>query len=176
MHPEQDDDVTTSAPGDALGNDDANIETDQLVEQLRGEIEQLRAKSLVEHADLENQRKRLERDVRNACRFANKQLLGDLLPVFDSLEAALANAPDADPMRDGVVLILRELGRVAENNGLVEIAPAPGDAFNPDHHQAMSVIEAEGIAPNAVAQVFQKGFMLHEQLLRPALVAVAKGD
>ena len=59
---------------------------------------------------------------------------------------------------------------------LVEIAPAPGDAFNPDHHQAMSVIEAEGIAPNAVAQVFQKGFMLHEQLLRPALVAVAKGD
>src|SRR3546814_9424837 len=74
-------------------------------------------------SDLENQRKRLERDVRNACRFANKQLLGDLLPVFDSLEAALANAPDADPMRDGVVLILRELGRVAENNGLVEIAP-----------------------------------------------------
>src|SRR3546814_5722510 len=105
------------------------------------------------HADLENQRKRLERDVRNACRFANKQLLGDLLPVFDSLEAALANAPDADPMRDGVVLILRELGRVAENNGLVEIAPGPGDAFNPDHHQAMSVIEADGIAPHAVAQV-----------------------
>src|SRR3546814_6118210 len=71
-------------------------------------------------------------------------------------------------MRDGVVLILRELGRVAENNGLVEIAPGPGDAFNPDHHQAMSVIEADGIAPHAVAQVFQKGFMLHEQLLRPA--------
>ena len=174
MQPEQDD-VTTQAPGDALGND-AEIETDQLVEQLKAELEQLRAKSLVEHADLENQRKRLERDVRNACRFANKQLLGDLLPVFDSLEAALASAPDADPMRDGVVLILRELGRVAGNNGLVEIAPEPGDAFNPDHHQAMSVIEAEGIAPNAVAQVFQKGFMLHEQLLRPALVAVAKGD
>ena len=173
MHPEQDD-VTTQA-GDAPGND-ATIDTDDLVEQLKGEIEQLRARSLVEHADLENQRKRLERDVRNACRFANKQLLGDLLPVFDSLEAALANAPDADPMRDGVVLILRELGRVAENNGLVEIAPGPGDAFNPDHHQAMSVIEADAIAPHAVAQLFQKGFMLHEHLLRPALVAVAKGD
>src|SRR3546814_17679397 len=79
-------------------------------------------------------------------------------------------------MRDGVVLILRELGRVAENNGLVEIAPGPGDAFNPDHHQAMSVIEADGIAPHAVAQVFQKGFMLHEQLLRPALVAVARSE
>src|SRR3546814_4005150 len=164
MHPDQDD-VTTQAAGDAPGND-ATIETDELVEQLRGELEQLRARSLIEQADLENQRKRLERDVRNACRFANKQLLGDLLPVFDSLEAALASAPDADPMRDGVVLILRELGRVAGNNGLVEIAPGPGDAFNPDHHQAMRVIEADGIAPHAVAQVFQKGFMLHEQLLR----------
>lgn len=173
MQPEQDDDVTTPAPGDAH---DPATGADPMVEQLRGELEQLRAQSLVERADLENQRKRLERDVRNACRFANKQLLGDLLPVFDSLEAALASAPDADPLRDGVVLILRELGRVAGNNGLVEVAPGPGDAFDPEHHQAMSVIEAEGIAPNAVAQLFQKGFMLHEQLLRPALVAVAKGD
>src|SRR3546814_12983772 len=74
-------------------------------------------------------------------------------------------------MRDGVVLILRELGRVAENNGLVEIAPGPGDAFNPDHHQAMSVIEADAIAPHAVAQVFQTGLLLHAQLLRQALVA-----
>jgi len=174
MHPDQDDAIPQD-PGIAAGSD-ATVETDQLVEQLRGELEQLRAQSLVERADLENQRKRMERDVRNACRFANKQLLGDLLPVFDSLEAALANAPEADPLRDGVVLILRELTRVAGNNGLVEVAPAPGDAFDPEHHQAMSVIEADGIAPHAVAQVFQKGFMLHEHLLRPALVAVAKGD
>jgi len=167
------DDVIPPRPGTAT---DTDTDTDQLVEQLRGELEQLRAQALVERADLENQRKRLERDARNACRFANKQLLGDLLPVFDSLEAALANAPDADPLRDGVVLILRELSRVAGNNGLVEIAPEPGDAFDPDHHQAMSVIEADAIAPHAVAQLFQKGFMLHEHLLRPALVAVAKGD
>src|SRR3546814_2917618 len=84
MHPEQD--YVTTQAGDAPGND-ATIDTDDLVEQLKGEIEQLRARSLVEHADLENQRKRLERDVRNACRFANKQLLGDLLPVFDSLRS-----------------------------------------------------------------------------------------
>jgi len=55
----------------------------------------------------------------------------------------------------------------------VEIAPAPGDAFNPDHHQAMSVSEAEGIAPGAVVQVFQKGYVLNERLLRPAMVVVA---
>jgi molecular chaperone GrpE len=170
MQPDHDD-ITTPDPDNA-----ATLEPDQQVEQLKGELEQLRAQSLVERADIENQRKRMERDVRNACRFANKQLLGDLLPVFDSLEAALASAPDADPLRDGVVLILRELSRVAGNNGLVEIAPSPGDAFDPAHHQAMSVVEAHGIAPHAVAQVFQKGFMLHEQLLRPALVAVAKGE
>lgn len=171
MHPEHDD-VTMPEPS----IDAADSSREEQFELLQSELEQLRAQSLVERADLENQRKRLERDVRNACRFANKQLLGDLLPVFDSLEAALANAADADPLRDGVVLILRELSRVAENNGLVEIAPMAGDAFDPAHHQAMSVVEAHGIAPHAVAQVFQKGFMLHDQLLRPALVAVAKGD
>lgn len=171
MQPEHDD-ITTPDTDTAA----AALEQDSQVEQLKAELEQLRAQSLVERADIENQRKRMERDVRNACRFANKQLLGDLLPVFDSLEAALANAPDADPLRDGVVLILRELSRVAGNNGLVEIAPVAGDAFDPAHHQAMSVVEAHGIEPHAVAQVFQKGFMLHEQLLRPALVAVAKGE
>lgn len=168
MQPEHDE---TATPADGV---EAPAQPD--IEQLLAELEQLRAQSLVERADLENQRKRLEREVRNACRFANKQLLGDLLPVFDSLEAALANAPDADPMRDGVVLILRELSRVAENHGLAEIAPMAGDAFDPARHQAMSVVEAHGVAPNAVAELFQKGFMLHEQVLRPALVAVAKGE
>lgn len=172
MHPEHDDITTPDTDTDNA----AALDQDSQIEQLKAELEQLRAQSLVERADIENQRKRMERDVRNACRFANKQLLGDLLPVFDSLEAALANAPDADPLRDGVVLILRELSRVAGNNGLVEIAPVAGDAFDPAHHQAMSVVEAHGIEPHAVAQVFQKGFMLHEQLLRPALVAVAKGE
>ena len=147
------------------------------IEALKAELEQLRAQSLIERADLENQRKRLERDVRNACRFANKQLLSDLLPVFDSMEAGLANAEEADPLRDGVVLTLRELHRIAEANGLVEIAPAPGEAFDPERHQAMSMVEAgPDIAPGAVAQTFQKGYLLNEQLLRPALVTVAQHD
>lgn len=146
------------------------------IESLKAELEQLRAQSLIERADLENQRKRLERDVRNACRFANKQLLGELLPVFDSLEAALGNAPADDPLRDGVVLTLRELSRVCENNGLVEVAPNAGDAFDPDRHQAMSAIHSDDVPPGAVVQLFQKGYVLNEQLLRPALVAVAAQD
>lgn len=148
----------------------------ETIESLKAELEQLRAQSLIERADLENQRKRMERDVRNACRFANKQLLGDLLPVFDSLEAALNTAPAEDPLRDGVVLTLRELSRVCENNGLVEVAPGPGDAFDPERHQAMSAIPTDAVPPGAVAQVFQKGYVLNEQLLRPAMVAVAAED
>jgi len=146
------------------------------IEALKAELEQLRAQSLIERADLENQRKRLERDVRNACRFANKQLLSDLLPVFDSMEAGLDNADEADPLRDGMVLTLRELHRIAEANGLVEIAPLPGDAFDPERHQAMSMVEGTHVAPGSVAQTFQKGYLLNEQLLRPALVSVAQHD
>ena len=169
--------TTETKHDDAGARPDAADDTllDQ-IEALKAELEQLRAQSLIERADLENQRKRLERDVRNACRFANKQLLSDLLPVFDSMEAGLDNADEADPLRDGMVLTLRELHRIAEANGLVEIAPLPGDAFDPERHQAMSMVEGTHVRPGAVAQTFQKGYLLNEQLLRPALVSVAQHD
>ena len=146
------------------------------LEALRAEIDQLKAQSLLERADLENQRKRLGRELEMARKFANERLLGDLLPVLDSLEAGLANAPADDPLRAGLELTQRQLLRVAETNGLVTVAPAAGDAFNPEHHQAMSMIDAEGVAPGAVAQLFQKGYLLNERLLRPAMVVVAKHD
>ena len=146
------------------------------VERLTGELEQLRAQVLLERADLENQRKRLAREVESARRFANERLLAALVPVFDALEAGLANASDTDPLRSGVELTLRELTKATESNGLATLAPAPGDVFNPEHHQAMSIVEVPGVAPGAVAQVFQKGYLLNERLLRPAMVVVAKAD
>lgn len=146
------------------------------LEALRAEVEQLRAESLRERADLENQRKRLARDMDNARRFANERLLAELLPLFDSMEGGLAAAAQNDPLREGLELTLRQLHKIAENNGLAEVAPAPGDSFDPERHQAMSMVEAEGIAPGAVAQVFQKGYVLNERLLRPALVVIAKHD
>ena len=146
------------------------------LEALRAEIDQLKAQSLLERADLENQRKRLGRELEMARKFANERLLGDLLPVLDSLQAGLANAPADDPLRAGLELTQRQLLRVAESNGLLEVAPAPGDAFNPEHHQAMSVIDADGVPPGAVAQLFQRGYVLNERLLRPALVVVARSD
>ena len=166
----------SSKPASPATPDPADQPHDEL-EQLRAELEQLRAQSLLERADLENQRKRLARDVDAARRFANERLLADLLPVLDSLEAGLANAAEADPLRAGVELTLRQLQKVAEGGGLERVAPASGDAFDPDRHQAMSTAPAPaGIAPGAIVQVFQPGYVLHGRLLRPALVVVANAD
>lgn len=169
-HSQQDESIPTHAETAAVDSPEG------MIESLRAELEQLRADGLRERADLENQRKRMAREVEMARKFANERLLGDLLPLFDSMEAGLAAAAEGDPLRAGMELTLRQLQRIAEANGLLAVAPAPGDAFNPDQHQAMSMIDAEGIAPGAVAQTFQKGWLLNERLLRPALVVVAKQD
>jgi len=144
------------------------------VEILKAELEQLRADSLRERADLDNQRKRLAREIDQARRFANERLLSELLPLFDSMEAGLAAAAPADPLREGLELTLRQLHRIAEANGLAEVAPAAGAAFDPERHQAMSMVEGEGLPPGSVAQVLQKGYVLNERLLRPALVMVVR--
>ncbi len=146
------------------------------IEALQGEIEQLKAQSLIERADLENQRKRLARDIDNARRFANERLLVDLLPVFDSLEAGLASDTQNSPLREGLELTLKQLHSVAERNGLVVVAPVPGDAFNPEHHNAVSQVPSTDVAPGAILQAFQKGYLLNDRLLRPAMVVVAQSD
>jgi molecular chaperone GrpE len=147
------------------------------VERLSAELEQLRASVLLDRADLENQRKRLVRDVDNARKFANEKLLSQLLPVFDSLDAGLAAAgSEPSPLRDGLELTLKQLLKVAADNGLTLLDPT-GQPFNPEHHQAISQADAgEGAEPGSVVQVFQKGYLLNDRLLRPALVVVAKHD
>ncbi len=147
---------------------------DAELEALRAEVEQLRGDALRERADLDNQRKRMARELDGARRFANERLLADLLPLFDSMEAGLAAAAEGDPLRAGLELTLRQLHRIAEANGLVEVAPAPGDGFDPERHQAMSMAAAPGIPAGHVATLFQKGYVLNERLLRPALVVVAE--
>ena len=149
--------------------------TDEL-EALRAELEQLKAQSLVERADLENQRKRIAREIETARKFANERLLADLLPVFDSLDAGLAAAgADAGALRDGLELTYRQLLKVAGDNGLSVVDPT-GAAFNPEHHQAISQVDAGDAAPGSVVQVFQKGYLLNGRLLRPAMVVVARED
>jgi molecular chaperone GrpE len=147
---------------------------DTQIDALKAELAKVAEDALRERAELENQRKRLARDVDTARKFANERLLGDLLPVIDSLEAGLAAAAnDASALRDGMELTLRQLLKVASDNGLVAVDPT-GQPFNPEHHQAMSMVDSADHAPGHVVQVYQKGWLLNERLLRPALVVVAK--
>lgn len=143
------------------------------VEALEQQLGQVRDEQLRERAELENQRRRLLREVEQARKLANEKLLADLLPVFDSLEAGLGVSGEADKLREGVELTLRQLQRVAESCGLGVIDPL-GQPFNPEQHQAMSMVPAtDGQNAGSVVQVYQKGYVLNERLLRPALVVVA---
>jgi molecular chaperone GrpE len=142
--------------------------------QLQTAMTQIRDEVLRERAELDNQRKRLARDVDQARKFANERLLSELLPVLDSLEAGLAASQDeTGKLREGMELTQRQLLKVGHDNGMTQINPM-GDIFNPEWHQAISQMQVEGAAENTVVQVFQKGYLLNERLLRPALVVVAK--
>ncbi|MBW8367318.1 MAG: nucleotide exchange factor GrpE [Arenimonas sp.] len=145
------------------------------LEQLRAAMASLREEALRERAELDNQRKRLARDVDQARRFANEKLLSQLLPVLDSLDAGLlAASAETGPLKDGLEMTLRQLLKVGADNGMTQLDPI-GVAFDPEWHQAISQIPASGAEPGTVVQVFQKGYSLNDRLLRPALVVVAAG-
>ena len=124
-------------------------------------------------AEADNIRKRTQAEIANAHKFAVENFASELLAVKDSLEAALAidNAA-ADSMKSGVELTLKQLKSVFDRFNLVEIDPV-GQKFNPHLHQAISTLETDA-EPNTVVQVLQKGYLLHERVIRPALVTVAK--
>ncbi|RPE81610.1 nucleotide exchange factor GrpE [Vulcaniibacterium tengchongense] len=146
------------------------------LEAVQAELAQLREEALRERADLDNQRKRIAREIEMARRFANERLLSDLLPVIDSLEAGLKVEGDtARHLREGMELTLRQLLKVVGDNGLVAVDPQ-GQPFDPERHQAMSMVDSAEHPPGHVVQVYQKGWLLNERLLRPALVVVAKTE
>lgn len=142
--------------------------------EAEGKLSEMRETVLRERAELDNQRKRMQRDLDQARRFANEKLLADLLPVLDNLERGLGlEGTDYAGLRGGVELTLRELVRVVEAGGLKAVGTV-GEAFNPEHHQAMAMVEAAEQPSGSVVAVMQKGYLLNERLLRPALVSVAK--
>ena len=124
-------------------------------------------------AEADNIRKRTQVEISNAHKFALENFAAQLLPVKDSLEAALAaEAPAVESLKSGVELTLKQLKAVFDKFNLVEIDPA-GQKFDPHRHQAISAIESDA-EPNTVIQVLQKGYLLNERVVRPALVTVAK--
>jgi molecular chaperone GrpE len=128
-------------------------------------------------ADFENTRRRLERDAQRTAQYATENLLKELLAVADSVELGLkaARKPDAEvaALTEGMDLTQRQVTSFLEKQGVTALDPA-GQPFNPDEQQAMSMIESADVAPNHVLAVMQKGYRLHDRLLRPAMVIVAK--
>ena len=151
---------------------------EQQLAEAQAQVEQQRDAMLRALADAENARKRFQAEAANAQKYALERFAEALLPVIDSLEAALANA-EASPqaLRDGVQLTLRQMTAAMEKARVSAIAPVAGERFDPYRHQAMATVESppgETREPNTVVAVMQKGYQLHDRVLRPALVTVAK--
>jgi molecular chaperone GrpE len=124
-------------------------------------------------ADVENMRRRAQTDVANAHKYSIDNFSTEIIPVMDSLDAALAveNAT-VDNFKNGMELTQKQLNAVFEKFNIKVINPE-GEKFDPHHHQAMCAVDSD-IAPNTVVQVMQKGYTLHDRVIRPALVSVSK--
>lgn len=155
-----------------------------VIEDLKRDIEQQKQiaqnnyeKFLRAYAELENYKKRVEKDRAENLKYANEQLLRDLLPFIDNLERAVDHASaesNTNPgaLVQGVELTLKELIRVLEKHGLKPVE-AVGAHFDPNLHEAMMQVESTELEPQTVVQEFQKGYLLRDRLLRPARVSVA---
>ncbi|EKF9437433.1 nucleotide exchange factor GrpE [Vibrio cholerae] len=127
-------------------------------------------------ADMDNLAKRSAREVEKARKYAVSQLLESLLPVKDSLELGLESGREDTPVErilEGVTLTLEQLDTVLKTFGVRTIDPL-GQAFNPEHHEAMRVVSCSDVPPNTVCEVHQKGYLLHDRVIRPARVGVSK--
>ena len=141
---------------------------EELLAETQAKLEQQRDTMMRAVADAENGRKRAQAEAANAQKYALERFAEGLLPVMDSLEAALKSGDTS-----GVELTLRQLLAAFDKSSIKEIEPKPGERFDPHRHQAMAAVPSEQ-EPNTVVSVLQKGWRLHDRVLRPALVAVAK--
>jgi molecular chaperone GrpE len=142
--------------------------------EVQGQLAALNDAFLRAKADSENTRRRAEEEMSKARKFAIESFAESLLPVMDSLQAAIAQ-PDASAAQvlEGVHATLRQLAGALERNKVVEVAPPAGTRFDPHQHQAISVVPAPGQEANTVVAVLQKGYLIADRVLRPALVTVA---
>lgn len=151
---------------------DAHVET---IRQLEAKVSELQDAFMRAKAEGENIRRRAQDDIAKAHKFAVESFAEAMVPVKDSLEMALkVEVPTVDSIKEGVDVTLRQLSSAFEKNRLLEINPAQGEKLDPSKHQAISMVAAEQDA-NTIVSVLQKGYMIADRLLRPALVTVAQG-
>ena len=170
----------------ATAEQETDSETSASDENLQQHLAEVEAKAK-EHwdqllrvkAEQENLRRRHEREVENAHKYALERFAQDLLPVIDSLEmgaeAATGEGATLEKVREGTELTLKMLLSTMEKFGIQAVHPE-GEPFNPEYHQAMSMLESPEHAANTVMNVMQKGYTLNERLIRPAMVVVSKGE
>ena len=149
------------------------------VAELTAEVARLRDAALRAEAEMQNVRRRAEKDVMAAHKFGQERLLKDLLPIKDNLERAIeAAAGQDDPaiqaVIEGVALTDKSFADTLAKHA-VEIIDPQGQPFNPQEHQAMSMVENLEVPANSVLAVIQKGYRLHDRIVRPAMVMVATG-
>jgi len=152
------------------------LDMEQALDTAGAELSKHREEMLRMQAEMENLRKRLLRDLERSRKFALEGVMKDLLQVRDSLERGLGMAADAnatvESLKEGKELTLKQLNKVMSDHGLEVIDPK-GEAFNPEFHQAVTLVPSAEHAENTVLDVLQKGFKLHDRLIRPAMVVVS---
>lgn len=170
----------TAAPSEGE-SEGANL--DERVAKLEAELAETKDRLLRTLAESENQRRRAQREREDAQRYAVQNFSKDLLDVADNLRRALASVPEAElqderlkSVLEGVAATERALLTAFERNGIKRIEPQLGERFDFNLHQAMFEVENSGRPAGSIVQVLQAGYQMHDRLLRPALVGVAKAD
>ena len=159
-------------------------EHEYTIEELKAELEEAHQKAndnwdkaVRTQAEMENLKKRTQKDLEDARKYALTSFAKEILPVFDSLvlglQAATGDSEDVKKFREGSELTIKQFEALFAKFNIVAVDPM-GQPFNPEQHQAMLMQEVEGAEPNTVVNVFQKGYLLNGRLLRPAMVVVAK--
>ena len=172
--------AASQQPGEDTGVESGeNLSHEQLLltlQDAKAKADQHWNQLLLARAELENNRRRNEREVENAHKYALEKFVRELLPVKDSLElgmaAALGEGTELEKLREGMELTLKMLAGAMEKFGVSEVDPK-GEKFNPERHQAMAMQESPSAEPNTVLTVYQKGYLLNDRLIRPAMVVVS---
>jgi len=169
--------IAEEQPDDRQGDEPDHAELTSLLEDARGKVDEHWNQCMRLQADIENLHKRGERDLANAHKYGLERFAAELLPVKDSLEMGLAafdtDNAEIEKLKEGVELTLQMLGNALERFEIKEVNPQD-EPFNPDFHQAMSMQPRDDVEPNTVVTVVQKGYQLHDRLIRPAMVIVSQ--
>ena len=148
------------------------------VEALQREVDTLKDELLRTHADMQNLRRRVDRDVEHAHKYALEKFVGELVSVVDNLERAISAIDsenrEMDAVGEGVELTLKSFLDVLNKFNVEQVNPE-GQPFDPDKHQAMTMVPNPDVEPNTVLEVYQKGYLLNGRLVRPAMVVVSQG-